>query len=67
MSEIEIARFVLQALTLLSSAAPGFLAAFASTSTDAEALERAARALATIPNEPARSGIERYRARLRGA
>ena len=66
MTETEIVKIVIQALAIIAGAAPGLLAAITSTSSDEEALERAARALASAPTDPALRGIERYRARLSG-
>lgn len=66
MSETEIVRIVIAALEIVSRAAPGFLAAFSGADSDAAALERARVALEAVPTDPAKRGIERWRAELRG-
>jgi len=55
-AEVAIA---LQALQAVASAAPGLLALLSSEASDAEAIDRARKALASVRRAPARAGIDR--------
>lgn len=58
------AEIALAALGIVAKAAPGFIAAFSGADSDTEALERARVALEAIPQDPAKRGIDRWRAEL---
>ena len=64
MTPSDIVQIVLASLEIAARAAPGFLAAFSGAGSDADAIERARKALAEIPTDPAKRGIDAWRARL---
>lgn len=61
MIDPNVARIVASALAIVAAAAPGLLAALTGADSDAEALDRAQDALASIPSSPAKAGIDRVR------
>lgn len=65
MIDPNVARIVSAALAIVAAAAPGLLAALTSSTSDEEALERAAQAIATISKSPAEIGIQRWREAMR--
>lgn len=64
MSSAQVADFIIVALKLIATAAPGFLAAFSGKRTDDEALEHARAELGKINPRPAGSALDEYEKKI---
>lgn len=61
---MSIPNIILSALQIITSAAPGFLAAFSGHASDEEAIQHAEKAVLSIPAHPASSAIATWKKHL---